>query len=249
LLLLYLIIAGSAVSVLLLSPLWLVIFIWISIILGLFCFRTDYSQSYRAKKYISNRRKIKAKNNIDLPQSETALRRLLQGQVLQPSGISEAKEGVSEKDFYQSLIRIFPSVTQGVKFDNPNYPYPYSADFILVHSSGLSIDIEIDEPYVGHTKEPHHCIDQGKDEIRNEFFISNNWVVIRFSEKQVVKYPYRCCKVIAQAIAKVTGDYTFRSRLQNTPDLPVEPMWNIKQAKKWAKLDYRKTYLPVYKKY
>jgi very-short-patch-repair endonuclease len=139
----------------------------------------------------------------------------------------------------------FPSVTQGVKFDNPNYPYPYSADFILVHSSGLSIDIEIDEPYVGHTKEPHHCIDQGKDEIRNEFFISNNWVVIRFSEKQVVKYPYRCCKVIAQAIAQVTGDYTFISRLQNTPDLPVEPMWNIKQAQKLAKLDYRKTYLQL----
>jgi very-short-patch-repair endonuclease len=236
-------------SILLLSPLWLVVFIWISISLGLFCFRTDYSQSYRAKKYISNQRKFKAKNNIDSPQSETALRRLLQGQVLQPSGISEAKEGVSEKDFYQSLIRIFPSVTQGVKFDNPNYPYPYSADFILVHSSGLSIDIEIDEPYVGHTKEPHHCIDQGKDEIRNQFFTSNNWVVVRFSEKQAVKYPYRCCKVIAKAIAKVTGDYTFLSRLQNTPDLPIEPMWSIKQAKKWAKLDYRKTYLPVSKKY
>jgi very-short-patch-repair endonuclease len=235
-------------SVLLLSPLWLVVFIWISISLGLFCFRTDYSQSYRAKKYISNRRKFQSKNNIDSPQSETALRRLLQGQILQPSGISKAKEGVSEKDFYQALIRIFPRVSQGVKFDNPNYPYPYSADFILLHSSGLSIDIEIDEPYVGHTKEPHHCIDQGKDEIRNQFFTSNNWVVIRFSEKQVVKYPYRCCKVIAKAIAKITGDYTFLSRLQNTPDLPIEPMWNIKQAKKWAKLDYRKTYLPIYKK-
>jgi hypothetical protein len=162
-------------SILLLSPLWLVAFIWISISLGLFCLRTDYSQSYRAKKYISNRRKFQSKNNLDSPQFETELRRLLQGQILQDSGISEAKEGVSEKDFYQSLIRIFPSVTQSVKFDNPNYPYPYSADFILVHSSGLSIDIEIDEPYVGHTKEPHHCIDQGKDEIRNEFFTSTVW--------------------------------------------------------------------------
>ncbi|AFZ01219.1 hypothetical protein [Calothrix sp. PCC 6303] len=235
-------------SILLLSPLWLVFFIWISISLGVFCFKTDYSQSYRAKKYIFNCRIFQSKNNIYLPQFETALKRLFQGKVLQPSGISKAKEGVSEKDFYQTLIRIFPRVSQGVKFDNPNYPYPYSADFILVHSSGLSIDIEIDEPYVGHTKEPHHCIDQGKDEIRNKFFTSNNWVVVRFSEKQVVKYPYRCCKVIAQAIAKVTGDYTLLSRLQNTPDLPIEPMWNIKQAKKWAKLDYRKTYLPGYKK-
>ncbi len=155
---------------------------------------------------------------------------------------------MSEKDFYQVLIRIFPNVSQGAAFDNPNSPYPYSADFILVHTSGLSIDIEIDEPYVGHTKEPYHCIDQGKDKIRNRFFTSNNWVVVRFSEKQVVKYPYRCCKVIASVIARITADYTFLDRLQNVPNLPIEPMWNIKQAKKWAKLDYRKTYLPIYQK-
>ncbi len=239
-------------SILLLSPLWLVALIWISIGLGIFCFKADYSKSDYTKKDIFNLGNFQSKNNSKyntrFPQRQALLNRLLKGKILQPSGISEAKEGVSEKDFYQALIRVFPSITQGVKFDNPNYPYPYSADFVFVHPSGLSIDIEIDEPYVGHTKEPHHCIDQGKDDIRNQFFTSNNWVVVRFSEKQVVKYPYRCCKVIAKAIAKVTGDYTFLSRLQNTPDLPVEPMWNIKQAKKWAKLDYRKTYLPVYKK-
>jgi very-short-patch-repair endonuclease len=240
------------ISVLLLSPLWLVIFIWISISLGIFCFISGSENSDRSKKNIFDTEQLRSgkdsKNIICLPQREAALSRWLQNKILQPSGFSEAKEGVSEKDFYQALTRIFPNVSQGVKFDNPNYPYPYSADFILLHSSGLSIDIEIDEPYVGHTKEPHHCIDQGKDEMRNQFFTSNNWVVVRFSEKQVVKYPYRCCKVIAFIIAKVTGDYTFLSRLQNTPDLPVEPMWNIKQAKEWAKLDYRKTYLPIYKK-
>jgi very-short-patch-repair endonuclease len=239
-------------SILLLSPLWLVALIWISIGLGIFCFKADYSKSDYTKKDIFNLGKFQSKNNSKyntrFPQREALLNRLLQGKILQPSGISEAKEGVSEKDFYQALIRIFPSITQGVKFDNPNYPYPYSADFVFVHTSGLSIDIEIDEPYVGHTKEPHHCIDQGKDDIRNQFFTSNNWVVVRFSEKQVVKYPYRCCKVIAKAIAKVTGDYTFLSRLQNTPDLPVEPMWNIKQAQKWASSNYRQTYLPIYRK-
>ncbi|MEO1433487.1 MAG: hypothetical protein AAFV71_31400 [Cyanobacteria bacterium J06633_8] len=114
---------------------------------------------------------------------------------------------------------------------------------MIVHTSGLSIDIEIDEPYVGNTKEPHHCIDQGKDTIRNQFFTNNNWVVIRFSEKQAVKYPYSCCKLIAKVIARVSGDFTFLSQLNNVPSLPPEPMWTIKQAKKWAKGNYRKTYL------
>ena len=132
----------------------------------------NYLQSYRENKYISNRRKYQSKNNINVPQFETALRRLLQGHVLQPSGISEAKKGLSEKDFYQSLIRIFPNVTQSVKFDNSNYPYPYSADFILLHSSGLSLDIEIDEPYVGHTKEPHHCITKEKIILEINFLLT-----------------------------------------------------------------------------
>ncbi|MEL6163773.1 MAG: hypothetical protein AAFR37_08425 [Cyanobacteria bacterium J06628_3] len=100
------------------------------------------------------------------------------------------------------------------------------------------------KPLVCNTKEPHHCIDQGKDTIRNQFFTNNNWVVIRFSEKQAVKYPYRCCKVIAQVIARVSGDFTFLSQLNNVPSLPPEPMWTIKQAKKWAKDNYRRTYLP-----
>lgn len=76
---------------------------------------------------------------------------------------------------------------------------------MFVHTSSLSIDIEIDEPYVGNTKAPHHCIDQGKDDIRNEFFTNGNWVVIRFSEKQVVKYPRSCCKVIASVVARVAA--------------------------------------------
>ena len=49
--------------------------------------------------------------------------------------------------------------------------------------------------------------------------------------------------MIAQVIAKVSGDFTFLSQLNNVPSLPPEPMWTIKQAKKWAKDNYRKTYL------
>jgi hypothetical protein len=53
-------------SILLLFTLWLIAFIWISISLGLFCFRTDYSQSYRAKKYISNHRNFQCPHQLHL---------------------------------------------------------------------------------------------------------------------------------------------------------------------------------------
>ena len=231
-----------------LSPLWLVAALWVFIGLGILCFLLPLFSKKLSNKNISYKHQgltvVKANTFLHSPQREAKLKKLVARKVLQPIGRSDAPAGVSEKAFYQVIGRIFPEFIQGVAFHNPKFSHPYSADFVLVHKSSLSIDIEIDEPYVGDTKAPHHCIDQGKDDIRNQFFTSNNWVVIRFSEKQAVKYPYSCCKAIASVIARVAGDYTFLTRLQKVSDLPPDPMWTIKQAKKWAMFDYRKTYLP-----
>ena len=229
-----------------LYPLWLIVAVWASINLGCSCFISNlHKQSSKKNIPSSIQLKTKKENKVvmRLPKREAKLNLWLNGKVLQPLGKSDAPAGVSEKTFYQIIKRVFPNIVQGVAFHNPKFPHPYSADFLIVHTSGLSIDIEIDEPYVGNTKAPHHCIDQGKDKIRNQFFNNNNWVVIRFSEKQAVKYPYSCCKLIAQVIARVSGDFTFLSQLNNVPSLSPEPMWTIKQAKKWAKDNYRKTYL------
>ncbi len=229
-----------------LYPLWLIVILWLSISLGSKIFISNLSNK-KSKRNISNPIQIKTKKDniapMRLPQREEELHRWLQGKVLQPYRQSDAPTGVSEKAFYQITKRLFPNIVQGIAFHNPKFPHPYSADFVIVHTSGLSLDIEIDEPYVGNSKAPHNCIDQEKDNIRNQFFTKNNWVVIRFSEKQAVKYPYRCCKVIAKVIAKVSGDYTFECQLKDVPSLPTEPMWTIKQAKKWASVNYRRTYL------
>ncbi|NJO64469.1 MAG: hypothetical protein HC836_41900 [Richelia sp. RM2_1_2] len=230
-----------------LYPFWLIVAILASISLGCKSFMSSLSWQVSNNRIPSHIQLRTKKDNIAtmrLPQRETELHRWLKGKVLEPDGQSDAPAGVSEKAFYQLSKRIFPNIVQGVAFHNPKFRHPYSADFLIVHSSGLSIDIEIDEPYVGNTKAPHHCIDQGKDNIRNQFFTNNNWVVIRFSEKQVVKYPYRCCKVMAQVIGRVSGDCTFFNKLKDIPSLPPEPMWTIKQAKKLASENYRKTYLP-----
>lgn len=238
------------ISFSLLSPWWLITIVWLSIGLGIICALSPINSQKLGNQNMNpiQTSVLKPQNILRFPEHEAKLRFFLADKVLQPVNKSDAPTGVSEKAFYQILRRLFGSVTQGMAFDNPEFSYPYSADFILVHESGLSIDIEIDEPYVGNTKAPHHCVDQGKDDTRNKFFTSNNWVVIRFSEKQVVKYPYSCCKFIALVLARVAGDLTYLNQLGEIADLPYEPMWNIKQAKKWAKANYRKTYLPTYRK-
>ncbi|MEQ9552360.1 MAG: hypothetical protein RIM23_22445 [Coleofasciculus sp. G3-WIS-01] len=132
----------------------------------------------------------------------------------------------------------------GGDFPIPGTSWRYSADFILVHQpTGLAIDIEIDEPYEGRTGKPHHCVDRGKDSQRNRFFLERNWVVIRFSELQVVKYPDSCCKAIARVVAQITGDYRGLVRLQSIDDLTLHKQWTVKEARYMAKTRFRNSYL------
>jgi hypothetical protein len=115
----------------------------------------------------------------------------------------------------------------------------------LVHKpTGLAIDIEIDEPYEGRTGKPHYCIDRGKDNQRNQFFLERNWVVMRFSELQVVKYPDSCCKAIARIVSQITGDYRGLVQLQNVADLLLHKQWTVKEAIYMSQIKFRKSYLP-----
>ncbi|MBR8839192.1 MAG: hypothetical protein DSM106950_35630 [Stigonema ocellatum SAG 48.90 = DSM 106950] len=185
------------------------------------------------------------KYSLLLQTRQKKLKALLNGRIQLPRDSSNAQQGVSEEQFFRYLLRYFPTVCQGMEFQIPDSSFRYSADFILYHQqSGLAIDIEVDEPYEGRTGEPHHCTDQGKDSRRNQFFIENNWIVIRFSEKQVVQHPDSCCNVIARAIAQVTGDYSCLVSLQDVPALLLDKQWTIKQAKRMAKINYRQSYLP-----
>ena len=106
-------------------------------------------------------------------------------------------------------------------FDEYNYKeikqYIYEPDFIY-YDKELLIDIEIDEPYIFETKKPIHYFDEAtqkhKDVKRNNYFNQLGWVVIRFSEKQVVENPYGCCLEIAELIEQLTmNTYYFESTL------------------------------------
>jgi hypothetical protein len=175
--------------------------------------------------------------------------RLLKKIVQPPAsqGKAGAQQGVSEKQFFVYLCRYFSGFydfCMGGEFPIPGTFFRYTADFILVHQlTGLAIDIEIDEPYEGRTGKPHHCVDRGKDSQRNQFFLERNWVVIRFSELQVVKYPDACCRVIARVIFQITGDYRGLVQLENVVDLLSHKQWTVKEATYMAKNKFRNSYL------
>ncbi|RTQ52317.1 hypothetical protein EJV47_04655 [Hymenobacter gummosus] len=153
------------------------------------------------------------------------------------------RKGSSEAQFEQLLkqwfgaTRIDSSLCLPIayrSFDN-NYYYP---DFVYRHPSGLCIDIEIDEPYTGITKEPIHY--QGQDHQRNKYFAEKGWVVVRFAEQQIITQPELCCKLLAEVIAQlVPGQVAAQS---TTGILTPVPKWTFEQAKEMARRDVRDLY-------
>ncbi len=103
----------------------------------------------------------------------------------------------------------------------------YYPDIAIVDKKlGIAIDIEVDEPYDMVNKEPIHYISKlnngekrfknrdsldsnknhrSSDDLRDECITDCNWIVIRFSEEQVVQYPENCCYYIAGVINEITN--------------------------------------------
>lgn len=176
-----------------------------------------------------------------------ALATHMRGQVLQPDGVTDAPIGASERAFGQVLEKFFPGrVKAQLRLPIPNWDGAYSTDFTISFPElGVWIDVEIDEPYDYKTGKPTHCSDDERDRNRNSFFLNNNWIVVRFSEEQVVRYPASCCKEIALVIRRVTGIEKYVHDLAEATSLAISPMWTSRQAKKMAKAKVRDKYLRV----
>ncbi len=181
----------------------------------------------------------------DIIQRQDRLSLLLYGRITLPTGASSAQTGVSESHFAKYLTEYFGDlVQQGEELTIPGTKYKYSTDFSIVdRATGLRLDVEIDEPYEGRTKQPHHCSDDNRDTNRNHFFLNANWVVIRFSEEQVVCYPNSCCRAIAEVIKDIKGDDRYFQRLVNCPVLQPQRRWDNTYARQLAEWDYRLKYL------
>ena len=163
-----------------------------------------------------------------------------------PQNRQNTTTGPSELLFEDTLKKHF-AVKAGVPFDIPGSDKQYVADFIVVDpTTGISIDVEIDEPYIASKErygQPHHCIDSPLDDRRDQFFLNGNYIVIRFAEEQVIKYPKACCKIIAETLATVTGNPSLATPFSdlNYP-IPVR-RWTTKESQIMAQKNYRQRYL------
>jgi very-short-patch-repair endonuclease len=173
---------------------------------------------------------------------------LLKEKVRQPSSkaVKFLRKGISEESFWPLLNKYFNEVGWGVEFEIPGSDKRFAADFVIVHpESYIHICVEIDEPYtyIEGTLTPCHTVNDEGDKRRNRFFLEGGWVVVRFAEEQVVKYPESCCKAIAQLIAELTGDFTILQQLRKAPLLPFVKQWTEKEAYRKARKKERHSYL------
>ncbi|WP_013325708.1 DUF308 domain-containing protein [Gloeothece verrucosa] len=240
------------------SSLFLVMFGIIGVILGLWALKKWLKQYYRELEFDYSLKMEKWQKTQRLMQRyhqrkswvnpklrAAQLRELLQGKVLQPTGKSLAQQGVSEKYFFEILKGYFKDlVSYGGEFPIPGSQLKYSHDIVYIDpTTGLHIDIEIDEPYEGKSKRPHHCIDDEKDKRRNQYFLENNWIIIRFAEEQVVRHPHSCCKLIAQTLVDLTAKLAYLKGFSDIDELPKIECWTVTDARRMAAWKLREIYL------
>ena len=71
----------------------------------------------------------------------------------------------------------------------------YEPDLVYIDEQrGIFIDIENDEPYTLGKRIPTHYL--GKDDQRNSDITAAGWIVLRFSEKQLIDTPARVVRTI-----------------------------------------------------
>jgi hypothetical protein len=200
-------------------------------------------------------------NILDRQQSQPAIERyylipewhipnwdnLLQGRVLTPDriGTKGVRQGISELGFEGYLASIFGDALQpSYSFAIPDTKLFYTTDFTLILPCGLYLCIEIDEPYSAITGEPIHCIDDERDSRRDRFFITGNWIVIRFSELQAVAQPLSCCYFIAEQIDRIARDDRYLGRFEGEIDrLKLDRRWTKGVSLQMVRDGYRLGYL------
>ena len=209
---------------------------------------------YREKLEENDRKRSKYERELKASQSPERvvefqyklLLDILRRTVSHDGNDSNARIGNSEAMFEDYLKKYFPNKIQTkLKVQNPNYSknYHYTPDFAYIDERlNLHIDIEIDEPYVYHSGKPTHYLYAGKDRKRNDFFNDRGWIVIRFSEEQVARYPHSCCKTIARQIAEITRETSILNRFDNISDLQQQRQWTEAEAREMAERRIRDRY-------
>lgn len=101
------------------------------------------------------------------------------------------------------------------------------------------IDVEIDEPYSFKDKKEIHYIGSN-DRIRNEYFVNQNWFIIRFSEMNIISNMEECINIVDCIVNFInTGDIEYLSKLLTIKESISHKQWTIEQARMMAISNYR----------
>jgi hypothetical protein len=161
---------------------------------------------------------------------------------------TKTRKGVSESFFLNLLTKKFPNkifTTFGLEDRNSIY-FP---DFTYWDNErSIYIDIEIDEPYIGHSGEPIHYLSEMKTSIdnkRNYAFIKNGWFILRFAEEQVFNSADICINFICDFIYLIENAKKITNLNVSFEKGKIVKKWNKSEANKMAFLRYRNSYLPL----
>ncbi|WP_396596293.1 hypothetical protein [Dokdonia sp. R86516] len=159
---------------------------------------------------------------------------------------STKRRGFKETSFQKSIEHFFSEnfeISGNTRLNTGENTRPYEPDIAIIGYSdyNIRIDIEIDEPYAGITRQPTHCT--GDDVNRDNYFKNRGWIVIRFSEYQIHTQEKECLKYIAEIISSIDSSIQIPSELKTVNKIIVEKVWDVVQSQKWEKLKYREEYL------
>lgn len=202
----------------------------------------EHLAEIREQRYVSNYRRdrltARLKNNVMPVKVENSI---------------HISKGVTEDYFFNQLQKSLNfDILQNhvLKFGDSEKGY-YPDIVIYDNKSNLIIDIEIDEPYIGSTGEPIHFEACG-DEKRDEYFVNNGWIVIRFTEEQIVKHTMKCIDFINYLISSLMKNDFDETRTPSMNDIiQAYPSINNLYVSGWTKDDahkkafarYRNSYL------
>lgn len=165
--------------------------------------------------------------------------------ILMPQKISRGPViGITEPLFLKRLTEFCRDNTGLKLMENVAVPIKdwhrsYIPDFVLYHvGANLYIDVEIDEPYDSKNRKPIHFIG-GNDVNRDNYLISNGWIVIRYSERQIYNQLEEVIEDLHSKICWLEGVNCCPSPLS------IENRWTYNEAEVFAKENLREQYLGI----
>lgn len=157
--------------------------------------------------------------------------------------IKNIKVGKSENLFYSILVSKFgDKIIRNYAIDLFESGKAFIPDIIYADiENRIFIDIEIDEPYSFENKEPIHYLKNSIhiDEERDKYFLENYWLVIRFSEKQIINNIIECVNTIELIISSIENQYIVDKSILLKNGIQTQSCWSYSDAKKMALENYR----------